>query len=42
MLEKLFKFMIFVPFTLIFLPALLIVNTLHKTWAKMLNEVFGL
>lgn len=40
--EKIIKYIVFVPLSIIFLPAFLIVNLLHKTWSKWLTELFGL
>jgi hypothetical protein len=41
-MEKVFKFLIFVPITIIFIPAFLIVTHLQKFWSKQLEELFGL
>ena len=41
-LGKIWRLAIFLPLTVIFLPAFVIVTYLNKIWLTLFNEIFGL
>jgi hypothetical protein len=40
-LKSIFNFLVFILASVLFLPALLIVNLLQDFWSKQLSELFG-
>lgn len=41
-IEKIIKYVLFVPLAIIFVPAFIIVTHLNKIWSKWISELFGL
>lgn len=39
---KVIKYLLFIPFAVIFIPSFLIVTHLNKTWSTWIGELFGL